>query len=228
MSNPLFTDISSISKAYRNVSIVYSGGDDLFIVGAWDDIVESICDIRNIFLKYCDNTLSISSGIRLAKTGYPIHTIAYETEELVEISKNNPNKNSITLFEEFGSFSWNEFLNNVIEQKYKLLSEYLNLKFFLNEQDSNSFKGKAFLYKLLNLFINSKDSINRARLVYLLARLEDSAKDDLERNNYKLFANNIYQWYLDKNHRKELITAIYLYLYKERNHENNLNGANNG
>ena len=33
----------------RNVSIVYAGGDDLFIVGAWDDVAELAFDINACF-----------------------------------------------------------------------------------------------------------------------------------------------------------------------------------
>ena len=36
----------------RNATIVYSGGDDLFIVGAWNEIIELAIDIRKKFAQY--------------------------------------------------------------------------------------------------------------------------------------------------------------------------------
>ena len=33
-------------ESRRKATVVYSGGDDLFIVGAWDDILELSLDIR--------------------------------------------------------------------------------------------------------------------------------------------------------------------------------------
>ncbi|MDO5563207.1 MAG: type III-A CRISPR-associated protein Cas10/Csm1 [Synergistaceae bacterium] len=36
----------------KNALIVYSGGDDIFLVGAWDDIIEAAVDIRSAFRKF--------------------------------------------------------------------------------------------------------------------------------------------------------------------------------
>ena len=46
------------SSGGRSATIVYSGGDDLFIVGAWNDIVELAVDIRRNFKKYTLGTLT--------------------------------------------------------------------------------------------------------------------------------------------------------------------------
>ena len=48
----------------RNAVIVYSGGDDLFIVGSWDDIIGFAVDLYYALKKYTQGTLKISGGIR--------------------------------------------------------------------------------------------------------------------------------------------------------------------
>ena len=46
----------------RNATIVYSGGDDVFIVGAWNEVIELSIDLQEKFKKYTQGTLSKSSG----------------------------------------------------------------------------------------------------------------------------------------------------------------------
>jgi len=57
--------------------IVYSGGDDLFIVGSWDKVVELAQRIRDDFQAYTDNKqLTISGGMVIVPKKFPIHKAA--------------------------------------------------------------------------------------------------------------------------------------------------------
>ena len=47
----------------RNAVIVYSGGDDLFIVGSWDDIIGFAVDLYYALKKYTQGTLKISGEL---------------------------------------------------------------------------------------------------------------------------------------------------------------------
>lgn len=71
----------------RNATIVYSGGDDVFIVGAWNEVIELSIDLQEKFKKYTQGTLSISSGIGIYECTYPIGAIANETGEMEAESK---------------------------------------------------------------------------------------------------------------------------------------------
>lgn len=51
----------------------------MFIVGAWDDIIELSIDLKEKFQKYTQKTLSISAGLGVYDASYPISAIAEET-----------------------------------------------------------------------------------------------------------------------------------------------------
>ncbi len=209
----------------RNATVVYSGGDDLFIVGAWNEIIEIAIDIRQKFNKYTEGTLTLSAGIGIYQSGYPIRVIAREVADMEDSSKKNIGKNSVTILEDGeehdvsdigrlsdGTYSWDEFEKEVITEKYQLL-----LEFFATSED----RGKAFLYKLLELIrLQKKDKIYFARYVYLIARLEPkaSAKEE-QKENYRKFSTQMYHWIQSEKDCRQLKTAINLYAYMMRDRE---------
>ena len=204
-------------ESSRKLSIVYSGGDDVFLVGTWNDVLNGFIDLRNAFLKFSQGTLSISGGIGLYADKFPINIMAKETEKLVDCSKTLPDKDGITLFECKGCFKWDVFLNDV-KNKFYIVYDFLESSG--NTGGEHSF-GKAFLYNLLDLLrsYNIKNRINVARLVYLLSRMEPHDKESQLYQKYRVFADNVYKWHSDSEARNELIYAIYLCVYFLRKSE---------
>ena len=74
----------------------------------------------------------------------------------------------------------------------------------------------AFLYRILELLRGCDAQINFARIAYLLARLEPSRKETEAQLRYRVFSRSVMQWCRSEEDRRELITAIYLYVYRER------------
>lgn len=74
----------------RNLVIVYAGGDDLFVTGAWNEVAESAFDIRRSFKKYtCKNPdIGLSAGMVVTKPKLPIYRIASYAGEAEEAAKN--------------------------------------------------------------------------------------------------------------------------------------------
>ena len=211
----------------RNATIVYSGGDDVFIVGAWDDVIGLAIDLSDSLKKYSQGTLTISAGIGIFPKKYPVKAIARETGLLEEASKRVQDKNAVTLFEdvynqdckyEFDcgeqTYKWDIFKRRVIGEKYVLIDS------FFSDDDE---KGMAAIYRLLNYIRNLDDKINLARLAYLLGRMQVSAKDsDGKEEKYKAFSKKLYEWISNDpkgENRRELITAIYIYVYLHRKEE---------
>ena len=64
--------LSRVTKDALSVTIVYSSGDDVFLVGAWDHILEAAMRIQEDFQTYTCHTLHLSAGILLKNAKYPI------------------------------------------------------------------------------------------------------------------------------------------------------------
>ena len=223
----------------RNAAIIYSGGDDVFVVGAWKDVLEFAVDLRNRFKEFTQDTLRISAGFGLYHPRYPISYIASQTGSLEEYSKDLDGKNAITLFDRTGRYDWDTFIDSVLGEKFRIIHDYFEMYAGESEASSGNAKGKAFLYRILDLFrtryqeLNplkygnnrsseeDKDSrINLARMAYMLARTEpDKHAGELEKEMYRSFSRNMYQWMKDPEDSRQAVTAIYLYAYLVRSEE---------
>jgi CRISPR-associated protein Csm1 len=80
---------------------VFSGGDDLFIVGPWDWTLELARELRAAFKSFTayNPNLTISGGLFLAKAKYPIHLTALESESALKQAKDE-GRNRLSAFGE--------------------------------------------------------------------------------------------------------------------------------
>lgn len=209
----------------RKAVIVYTGGDDLFVVGAWDDIIGFSVDLHDELKSYTQDTLQISGGIGLYPPKYPISSIARETGALEEHSKSVPGKNALTLFDASGCYTWDILLCRVLDEKLRALDAFFT---HLGSEDSDTKRGNSMLYKLMNLIreTDQKDRMSIPRIAYFLARLRpnepkspntkklEKYKKDL--SSYQSFADRIYTWIQSAENRRQLLTAIQLYVYENR------------
>ena len=90
IDNPLLIPIKNREKE-RFVSIIYSGGDDLVIIGAWNETCEISLDIRRNFKRYVKNNedISISGGIFLAHPKFPLYQMISFSGKAEETAKRN-------------------------------------------------------------------------------------------------------------------------------------------
>jgi len=209
-------------KGERNVVVVYSGGDDMFIVGAWDEVLSAALDIRRAFNRYTGGTLTMSAGFNIFDPKYPISRMAEETAQLEARAKDYQDqygkKNAISLFglemengylTDKHTYSWDIFENKVLGEKYSTIKKLC---------DCGVDYGNTFLHNMLYLIRQAeKEKINIARLAYLLARHEPSNKaEDKLKTAYSNFSHKIYQWVLKSEDRRQLITALIIYIYTLR------------
>ena len=119
-------NISESSKTGgRNVSIVYAGGDDLFIVGAWDDVAELAFDINVCFRAFsCWNSdVHLSGGVTLHKPKFPLYQMAKMAKQAEDAAKTNEHsetgkkKNSLSLFYSDNLKTLNRSLNKRIDDQ---------------------------------------------------------------------------------------------------------------
>lgn len=77
---------------------IYSGGDDLFFVGAWDAVVALAQRIAGDFAKFSGHNPSVhlSGGLILAGGTYPLYLAANEAKEAEDQAKGLEGKNAIS------------------------------------------------------------------------------------------------------------------------------------
>ena len=80
------------SKEYSHCYTVYSGGDDLLIVGPWDKAVALAGKVNEEFRRFTTGNpnLTLSAGISLFKPKSPIDVAVARAEELLESAKEEP------------------------------------------------------------------------------------------------------------------------------------------
>ena len=180
-------------------------------------------DLHDSFGEFCQNKLSISAGIGMFDMKYPVALMAREAGVLEECSKAYPGKDAITIFDKTQTYSWERFINGVLEEKYAVIQEF----FESQGEEMDEKRGKNFLYNLLELMRNREEKINLARFVYVLSRMEPKGDEEGEngekvraaRESYRKFAKKMYEWIGDKEACREAMTAIYLYVYSIREKE---------
>lgn len=211
----------------RNLAIIYSGGDDVFVAGAWSEVIDFALDLKEKFDEFTCNKLTFSAGIGFFTPSYPIYKMAESTGELEDLAKQNPQKNSVALFGKDYSviskdnngqkfvFNWNELkeIKNICKQ----IEQYCYFDENNIEQDKIFFS-TALMYRIMTLIRSEKD-INLARLAYTIARLAPGNKEEekatIKYQNYKKLRELIYHMYQED--KIKLLTVITLLVYKYRN-----------
>lgn len=97
------------TRAVQPIYTVYSGGDDLFIVGAWDELTGLADQIRRDLTRFaCGNDqVHVSAGITLHGGKYPLYQAATDAERALESAKDVPGKNAVTFLEQ--SVTWEQW-----------------------------------------------------------------------------------------------------------------------
>lgn len=218
-------NIFGIAKAKkRKVNIIYSGGDDLFLVGAWDEVLEVAIDINRAFKQFTNGKLTLSAGMAMFSPTYPISKMAEIAGLLVQMSKSRKDKNSIALFgmetnlkangqlECKHIYTWADFEMKVCKEKMNYLLARLS---FDGDKFNKLSVGKSLIYRLMDLIqLADEDKLNIARFAYVLARMQPKQdKDEQKRKVYEDFVGKMYQWINNNEDKKQLATALNLLVY---------------
>lgn len=218
-------NIFGIAKApKRKVNIIYAGGDDLFLVGAWDEILEVAIDINRAFKQFTNGKLTLSAGMAMFSPTYPISKMAEIAGLLAQMSKNKKDKNSIALFgmetnlkangqlECKHIYTWADFEMKVCKEKMNYLLARLS---FDGDKFNKLSVGKSLIYRLMDLIqLADEDKLNIARFAYVLARMQPKQdKDEQKRKVYEDFVSKMYQWINNNEDKKQLATALNLLVY---------------
>lgn len=152
------------AKYYDSTVIIYAGGDDLFVVGEWENTLALMHDINSKFkLFFSSESMSLSGGISFVRPKYPIIRAAEMSADEETIAKsfefNGEQKNAISLFRT--PLRW--------EYEYKWIMEYQDTLLTLIKYD---YIDKSFVQHILRVgenikYVNGK--VEPIRYIWLAA-----------------------------------------------------------
>lgn len=197
-----------LAEGNWKMQIVYSGGDDLFAIGNWSDVIHAAVAIRKALDEFTGNgALSISAGIGMFEQKYPLASMAKKTGELEDAAKmfiandgSGAEKNAIALWSTERVFGWGEFIDTVVPRAQEVARIFDGIE-----------KGKSSAYRLMELLRDVDNPVSIPRLAYVLARAFEERGDEGRR-----CSQQFYNWATDTKQRAYLVTALEWYAYASR------------
>jgi len=127
-----------LRRNYRHVYSVFGGGDDLFLIGPWYDMVRLLTALRQWFARLtCGNPhLTFSAGLVFTSPSTPVRHIAHLADQALEKAKDE-GRNRICVGSQ--SMSWDD-LQRAMDLHHSLLESLQR-----NEKGVNP----SFVYRLL-------------------------------------------------------------------------------
>lgn len=196
----------------RDLYTVFAGGDDIFILGAWDEVIDFAKELRMAFKEFSGNSgLSLSIGMIMTKSNKPINFVAQIAEDALEEAKGiDDKKDAISLFGE--TVKWEDYLdeNNAVylqEELERFGDEIYPLH-------------TAFLYRLLEFVAMSKKSkidpiqtMWKSKLAYNFNRnmLEKIVKDKEKTKDAHGFLSLLNDILEDKPKSAKMVLSEYIY-----------------
>ena len=158
-------------KMQQNIYVVFSGGDDCFLIGTWEKVLELAftlrrkfsdfqADLKETIISLPKEEITFSAGIVVFQPHFPMLRLSVEVEEALSASKRAVNKNSVTVFGK--SLTWEEF--GKVQELSKTLEKLIN-----NPDERN--KENKSLLQIFRLIYPQKKEIPKVwRLKYYLRR----------------------------------------------------------
>ena len=197
---------SLIEERFPNCYVVFAGGDDLFLIGEYKEVILFAKTLRTEFHEFSLKKATLSMGLVMFKHSTPINYISHMADEAEArakaVSINSEDRNGIDLFGI--SMKFDEF--SYIEDEFFKIVNYLEEK---------SLDTTTFYYRLIEL-IDMKENIKadiknamwRSKLNYIIRR--NIKKED---NDFNIF-NKLYE--LIEKHGEKCKPSIFIKIYNNR------------
>ncbi len=201
------TDKTSSEDQGKNILFIYAGGDDLFVSGAWNEIVDFSFDIYQCFRAYTGHhpDITLSAGVSIADPKFPLYQAAEESGDAEGKAKNN-GRDSLGLF--YQIFKWDEWLGiegknikyldegDEDDEEYKVQKKIIE---YLKQEDNPAIWGiLPFVERLESQKIGKDFSRNFVRNLLITAQVQNQALKKIE----------------DKKSTDAIATRYYLHLPK--------------
>lgn len=184
---------------HSNIYTIFAGGDDLMLVGAWNEVFDFAGEIQKAFAsEFSRENLTISGGLAIFKPKTPIKNVSVEAEELLQKAKDTEidgeNRNQFAAFGQIWKWKHHEAIikqaNDIIrwidEGKFQRgwVSALLRLA-MLRRQNPNSCESRLATARLANFWtrnfrsneawnfgkdlVNDFDEMKTPKTIYLAA-----------------------------------------------------------
>lgn len=163
-----------------NLLFIYAGGDDLFVSGAWNEIVEFAFDIYQSFRAYTGNNkdITLSGGISIDDIKFPLYLAAKSSGEAEDSAKRN-GRDSLGLFDQV--FKWDEWLG--IENIDTIDIDATIKKYLHSEKKPDLLGILPFVKRLEQQNIGVNYSRNFVRNLLITAQIQEEALKKFEEDS---------------------------------------------
>jgi len=184
------------TKEYSDIYTVFAGGDDLFLIGPWNRMVDFVSRLHNDFRKYfCSNPdFTISAGMVSIKPDYPVQAVASISEDALEAAKDEKD-----CFHIFG-----------VNIKWENLSELMKIKNEINKLMVSGLFTRVMVYKMNEIlnFIEKESCIQKA-----FEQGSSVSMEDIEALKWRALlryhlARNVGKTVREKEKREEIIKKL--------------------
>ena len=110
-----------MEETFKELYTIFSGGDDLFVLGPWNKSIDFANTIRKEFSRFCASNpdLTFSAGIYLTKPYNPISYCAEIVNEKLKNSKGKEGKDRITLFNQ--TVRWKDLEEKILKEANQII-----------------------------------------------------------------------------------------------------------
>ena len=197
-----------MQRSFKNIYTVFAGGDDLFVIGSWNEIQKFAVTLKNRFDNYFltnINDMSFSAGVLMVHDKTPVTFMARESEHALEQMKRD-GKDGVRIFN--NSVKFVDFIDLMeLSETIDHYREKLNIS-------------TRFIYMLLH-FANMQENIKKdiSNTLWKSQLRYSGTRNIVEKNIKKKekaveFLDNIVKNI--KIYGKSFEVAIFTSLYKER------------
>ncbi|WP_017323994.1 type III-A CRISPR-associated protein Cas10/Csm1 [Synechococcus sp. PCC 7336] len=175
----------SITKQPRQeLLFIYAGGDDLFVSGAWDRVVEFAFDVYQSFRAFTGwhPDITLSGGISLSLPKYPLYQSAADSGRAESNAKGN-GRDSLGLFDRV--FKWREWLGEFDSKVAAIDSIPEDIRTYIGDDSSLALFGVLPFVERLQELLGTDTSKGFVRNLLATAQLqekwlESADKQDVE------------------------------------------------
>lgn len=175
--------------------VVFSGGDDFFVVGAWNKVFDFALKVRKDFEEFvCHHPgITLSAALLIVDDKYPVSRFAQIADDRLHNAKyKSTDKNSVSVFDTV--ISWNDFIEakKLKNKLVKLIKEY-DVNRSLLEKIRKSSRG---FEKIQNDALKGNVKLMKVwRLTYYLRDILSKKKSDEKSEHIKKIVNEIVEQY---------------------------------